>query len=409
MNQLPPNLESPPFLGLVEVAFPDLGKVRRKIRRLCPTAKSKYHAAYPPPAAFRATVPQTQGRPRKPKEEIRRPCPLRPAPRRPFPRLLAPSQVSRPPPSAPSRQGLLRRCRGSPGNTAQKGPRKKPPHAKGFCSTRRNPPRPTPHPPLGPCRQVFCIPGGRRAAGRTAAGADGPAVGSRQTRSGCVWLKTDSRAAKVNLENRLSAWPTPGLPCCLPPTCTKAPTPHRTEQLTPHLHQGAYPPPAPDLPCRLPPTCPGKIDQAEIPRGLPPTCPENRPSRNTTLPTSRLPWRLRRKRQSKYHAAYPPPSVSREIGQAGNDQVKYLAASLGNRPSRKRQSQNTKAPTPHPAPPKASARTPAPVSPPVRRATGRALAGKSRRRRVYPQQIVTTRLLYCLQDPFAHLSRLQRI
>ena len=39
----------------------------------------------------------------------------------------------------------------------------------------------------------------------------------------------------------------------------------------------------------------------------------------------------------------------------------------------------------------------------------RALAGKSRRRRAYPQQIVTTRLLYCLQDPFAQLSRLQRI
>ncbi len=35
--------------------------------------------------------------------------------------------------------------------------------------------------------------------------------------------------------------------------------------------------------------------------------------------------------------------------------------------------------------------------------------GKSRRRRAYPQQIVTTRLLYCLQDPFAQLSRLQRI
>jgi hypothetical protein len=40
---------------------------------------------------------------------------------------------------------------------------------------------------------------------------------------------------------------------------------------------------------------------------------------------------------------------------------------------------------------------------------GRALGGKSRRRRAYPQQIVTTRLLYCLQDPFAQLSRLQRI
>jgi hypothetical protein len=37
------------------------------------------------------------------------------------------------------------------------------------------------------------------------------------------------------------------------------------------------------------------------------------------------------------------------------------------------------------------------------------VSGKSRRRRAYPQQIVTTRLLYCLQDPFAQLSRLQRI
>jgi hypothetical protein len=35
--------------------------------------------------------------------------------------------------------------------------------------------------------------------------------------------------------------------------------------------------------------------------------------------------------------------------------------------------------------------------------------GKSRRRTAYPQQIVTTRLLYCLQDRFAQLSRLQRI
>ena len=39
----------------------------------------------------------------------------------------------------------------------------------------------------------------------------------------------------------------------------------------------------------------------------------------------------------------------------------------------------------------------------------RAKYEKSRRRRAYPQQIVTTRLLYCLQDPFAQLSRLQRI
>ena len=48
--------------------------------------------------------------------------------------------------------------------------------------------------------------------------------------------------------------------------------------------------------------------------------------------------------------------------------------------------------------------------PEVRRRQGlRAGCGKSRRSRAYPQQIVTTRLLYCLQDPFAQLSRLQRI
>ena len=34
---------------------------------------------------------------------------------------------------------------------------------------------------------------------------------------------------------------------------------------------------------------------------------------------------------------------------------------------------------------------------------------KSRHRTAYPQQIVTTRLLYCLQDRYAQLSRLQRI
>ena len=45
------------------------------------------------------------------------------------------------------------------------------------------------------------------------------------------------------------------------------------------------------------------------------------------------------------------------------------------------------------------------LGPPDRESPG----GKSRRRRAYPQQIVTTRLLYCLQDPFAQLSRLQRI
>jgi len=45
------------------------------------------------------------------------------------------------------------------------------------------------------------IPTDRCAVGRTGAGADGPAADSRQTHFGCVWLKIDSRAAKVSLEN----------------------------------------------------------------------------------------------------------------------------------------------------------------------------------------------------------------
>jgi hypothetical protein len=49
-------------------------------------------------------------------------------------------------------------------------------------------------------------------------------------------------------------------------------------------------------------------------------------------------------------------------------------------------------------------------TPPTRpRQTQGPASGKSRRRTAYPQQIVTTRLLYCLQDRFAQLSRLQRI
>jgi hypothetical protein len=51
---------------------------------------------------------------------------------------------------------------------------------------------------------------------------------------------------------------------------------------------------------------------------------------------------------------------------------------------------------------------PLPTPPTRPRLAGRTL-GKSRRRTAYPQQIVTTRLLYCLQDRFAQLSRLQRI
>ena len=72
-------------------------------------------------------------------------------------------------------------------------------------------------------------------------------------------------------------------------------------------------------------------------------------------------------------------------------------------------------PTPRPGrekPTKSRSHTTAPPSPPCKARQlrrWRALAGKSRRRRAYPQQIVTTRLLYCLQDPFAQLSRLQRI
>jgi hypothetical protein len=50
-----------------------------------------------------------------------------------------------------------------------------------------------------------------------------------------------------------------------------------------------------------------------------------------------------------------------------------------------------------------------PLSSPYVPPSGGNSLGKSRRRTAYPQQIVTTRLLYCLQDRFAQLSRLQRI
>jgi hypothetical protein len=40
---------------------------------------------------------------------------------------------------------------------------------------------------------------------------------------------------------------------------------------------------------------------------------------------------------------------------------------------------------------------------------GEAVVGNRGERTADPQQIVTTRLLYCLQDRFTQLSRLQRI
>ena len=63
---------------------------------------------------------------------------------------------------------------------------------------------------------------------------------------------------------------------------------------------------------------------------------------------------------------------------------------------------------PRPSPPRPTRELagPTPIQP---RFPELALGRKSRRRTAYPQQIVTTRLLYCLQDRFAQLSRLQRI
>lgn len=62
----------------------------------------------------------------------------------------------------------------------------------------------------------------------------------------------------------------------------------------------------------------------------------------------------------------------------------------------------------YPVPPRRRPRKP--LLPPARPpSSGSQSLGKSRRRTAYPQQIVTTRLLYCLQDRFAQLSRLQRI
>ncbi len=73
---------------------------------------------------------------------------------------------------------------------------------------------------------------------------------------------------------------------------------------------------------------------------------------------------------------------------------------------------NTHLPTLHP-PPEGTTNNKSQrgtMKPPARRPSGGPpTLGKSRRRTAYPQQIVTTRLLYCLQDRFAQLSRLQRI
>ena len=199
-------------------------------------------------------------------------------------------------------------------------------HAANHCTrcTRRSAatqPLGLPPPRLSPRTASPHIPTDRCAAGRTYPGADGPAVNSRQTHFGCVPLKIDSRAAKVDLEN--------------PPFRTSQnntlPTPHRSQNLTQSEYRAAYHlPPLPETD-QSPTTKPEhhaahrppltETDQAKIPRWLPPTALGDQPSPVATLPTSHLSERLtksnnakqptshlfQRLTKSEYHTAYLPP------------------------------------------------------------------------------------------------------
>jgi hypothetical protein len=195
-----------------------------------------------------------------------------------------------------------------------------------------------------------------------------------------------------------------------PRTAYPAPLPPHTK--SPTLHLPADLPCTPNsLPCTSPnayqPTYPAPPATYQV--AIPPP-----PERPTLHPSAHLPSR----RLAASQLAYPaPPSHSSKTGRRG--------ALARPSPSHGQVPRSPKPPTLHRGPggdeaadsatppsPHRVAQHTTPPSSPVRlaeRNRWRALAGKSRRRRAYPQQIVTTRLLYCLQDPFAQLSRLQRI
>jgi hypothetical protein len=149
----------------------------------------------------------------------------------------------------------------------------------------------------------------------------------------------------------------------------------------------AYPAPQPAYP----------IPPSHGPPAAPPSQPtlHPRPPR-ATRPAPAIPADLpytRRVPDARHQTPRGRPTTQSQVSRPPDRPTLHRAPAMGKRPSRD--------PT-----------TTTPPSPPCKARQlrrWRALAGKSRRRRAYPQQIVTTRLLYCLQDPFAQLSRLQRI
>ncbi len=175
-----------------------------------------------------------------------------------------------------------------------------------------------------------------------------------------------------------------------------SPAGSRVKKLLPTDPPYTSPQPTPASPSRLPYT--SQHPTSTSPSRLHP----NRPTLHPNSPTLHLPV-------PNFHLPEPPtlhpdrPTLHPNSPTPRHPTFSHLPAS------------QTTYPTPQPAHAVPRQHLPPTLSPqlsPVR-PTGhrcrRALAGKSRRRRAYPQQIVTTRLLYCLQDPFAQLSRLQRI
>ena len=191
----------------------------------------------------------------------------------------------------------------------------------------------------------------------------------------------------------------PGRPTLHPPYTYPAPTLHSAPEQTgqPRARpQRTYPTPA-ALPNRPPsrvpsrPAYPAPLTLHRATAYLPYTSSHTAPSQPASQPATGA---------SPGSPTLHPAPLVRSPSLSSRDQVKVGAADPAPQPTY---------PTPRPGQAEKDSATNTPQVLPRKARPRRALAGKSRRRRAYPQQIVTTRLLYCLQDPFAQLSRLQRI
>ena len=188
-----------------------------------------------------------------------------------------------------------------------------------------------------------------------------------------------------------------GLPCSDLPYTT---TPLRLST----AKYGAYPvsPPPSRLSLSLlpPPPWP-RAPQAARPPGRPvPSGLGSRP--HSHFPQNLFVWGDRQ--IDSRQTTYPIP---RPLGSRGNRGSKPTLYPSRTGPMAGRDALASSRPSPSSLLQKSEDHTKHPYAAPRRR--GRPKLGKSRRRTAYPQQIVTTRLLYCLQDRFAQLSRLQRI